>query len=211
MKHTSRSKVVACLAVVGMAVGCQSGPRNFENENDRLRSENLQLQRRVADLQAQAQQKAALVHTLEQRIDAKPRVEGVAAGALPQVVAVKFSRFSGAVDTNGDGVDDVIRLYTQTLDQRGRFLPAVGPAVAQVVAINADAPPRPVATRRFTPDEFEQAYRTGITGTHYTLEVPLDAQATQSLEQVTVKLIFTDAATGAEHTREQAIAISSGR
>ena len=198
----------ACL-ICGMALGgCQS-PRNYINENDKLRRENLHLSTQVKKLENAVQLGQAQARALEARADRGQAVPGVEQSDIPQVVAIEFSRLSGAVDTHGDGRDDVIRVYVRSVDHLGRFLPAIGPAVIQAVAILPDRQPEILAQRKLSPKEFEASYRTGLTGTHFTLELPLPVSWPGEIEQVTVKLMFTDAATGANHSHEQSMAIKA--
>lgn len=201
--------VWACLAL-GLAVsGCRLGAQDFTNENDRLRRENLHLSTKVEKLEKQVQLSRSQTRALEARIDRGTEVSGVALSDIPQVVAIEMSRFSGAVDTDSDGRDDVIRLYVRPVDHLGRFLPAIGPAVVQAVTIQPDEQPQILAQRKLTPKQFEASYRTGLTGTHFTLELPLPADWPDEIDQVTVKLTFTDAATGTNHSHQQPMGIKA--
>jgi len=188
--------------------GCQ-GPHNYTNENDKLRRENLYLSTQVKKLENAVQLGQSQARVLEARADRGQAIRGVEQSDIPQVAAIEFSRLSGAVDTDGDGRDDVIRVYVRPVDHLGRFLPAIGPAVVQAVAILPDREPEVLAHRKLSPKQFEASYRTGLTGSHFTLELPLPASWSGEVEQVTVKLTFTDAATGANHSHEQPMAIKA--
>ena len=194
---------LVCVAMTG----CQIGTRDYTNENDKLRGENLQLRAKVTELENALRQRQSQLKALETRIGNQGAVSGVAPSDLPHVVEIRFGRLSGAVDTDSDGRDDIIRVYAKTKDHLGRFLPAIGPAVIQAVVILPDRQPEVLAQRALTPKEFEASYRTGLTGSHFTIELTLPDQWPGEVEQVTVKLTFTDAATGASHRHEQAIAI----
>ncbi len=193
--------VLACLS------GCPSGPKNFLNENDRLRSENIALRRRVQELEGDLKNQVQLVGTLQQQIEARTKLAEVSSADLPQVVGIRFGRYSGLVDTDQDGTVDTLRLYVQTYDQHGWFLPAIGPAKAQAVVIQPGQSPQIIAQQSLTPKQFERSYRSGITGSHFTLEIPFDGSLPQGVDQITVKVVLTDAATGVAHSHEQPISV----
>jgi hypothetical protein len=206
--HLRRVGVWVWLAC-GIALGGCQGPRNYTNENDKLRRENLHLSTKVKELKSAAQRSESQTRVLEARMDRGAALPGVTLSDIPRVMAIEFSRFSGAVDTDGDGRDDVIRVYVRPVDHLGRFLPAIGPAAIQAVAILPDRQPEVLAQRKLSPKQFEASYRAGLTGSHFTLELPLPASWPGEVEQVTVKLTFTDAATGARHSHEQPMAIKA--
>lgn len=190
----------ACLA----SVACHSGPRNFLNENDNLRRQNLELREKVDGLQKQIDLRVAEIDTLNAQHGSATR-PALGGTDVPRVVKLDLDRYTGAIDTNGDGADDTLRIYLKTLDQHGRFLPAAGRAVVQVVAISPGTPPALIAEKTFEPREFDAAYRSGLTGTHFTLEVPLPAKPPAG--GATAKLTFTDAATNATLTAETPVKV----
>jgi len=189
---------IACLT----AAACHSGPRNYLNENDDLRRQNLELRQKVDDLQKQIELRLAQIDTLNSSRSSatQPGLEGA---DVPHAVKLELGRYTGTVDTNGDGIDDTLRIYLKTLDQQGRFLPAAGRAVVQLVAIAPGTAPTLIAEKTFDPQEFDAAYRSGMTGTHYTIEVPLPAKPPAG--QATAKLTFTDAATHATLSAETSV------
>ena len=83
-----------------------------------------------------------------------------------------------------------------------------GSAILQVVAIHPSQEPSILTEQVYTPREFHEAYRNGMTGTHYTLETVLPPDLSEGIGQVTVKVVFTEAATGVKHHYEQAIDVS---
>ncbi|MEX2673624.1 MAG: hypothetical protein WD294_16110 [Phycisphaeraceae bacterium] len=183
-------------------VGCMRGPRNFENENDRLRRVNLELRDTVAELQQRTTSLERALEIERNRPDAANLPEGV---QPPMVTGIQLGRFSGGIDTDGDGTDDAVRLYLNTLDARNRFLPAVGTAQVTVAAVPPGEEAVTVATAEFDADEFEQAYRSGIAGTHYTLVVPVTQSVPENVERVTVRVRFNDLLTGAQHETETTV------
>jgi len=193
----------ALLSAIGL--GCQAGPRNFVNDNDQLRRQVLQLNQKNDQLGQTVDTQLAQIDTLSQRLGDKPAIAGMTGVDLPHVSSVRFDRFSTLIDTDGDTVPDTVRLYIQTLDQRDRFLPAVGQARFQVLVITPPAPPQVLANQVVEPSEFDSAYRTGPTGTHFTITIPLASELPQSINEITVKMRFTDAATGAIITHQQVL------
>jgi hypothetical protein len=180
-------------------------PAKISAESDRLRKENLDLSRQVDELKTKTDLQQAQINTLQQRLETKSKVEGVAPADVPAAVTLRFDRYSGFYDTDGDGQPDTLRVYLETLDQRGRFVPVAGRAVLQAVVITPDQPPAVLAQRDFEPAQFDQAYRTGFTGTHYTLEAKLAAPLPSGVNEATVKVTVTDAATGAVLSQQQAM------
>jgi hypothetical protein len=151
-----------------VAPGCGSSGKRASVENDRLRADNLQLQREIEQLHGTVKAKADQLQALESSTT-PPADPGA---QIPQVTFVKFGRYCTAIDENGDEHDDLIRLYVITLDQ---------------------SKPVKLATRTFDAKAFDAAYRSNITGIHYTLDIPLPkGDAIKDVTQVTVSLLLTD-------------------
>ena len=185
------------LVLVAVVSAC-SAPIRIGRENDRLRRSNLDLQRKVEKLEKAAQLRLKQISVLERRAAVAPEIPGA---DVPQLVAVRFGRYSGPVDTDHNGTNDTLRIYLRTEDQHGRFIVAAGRAQLQVVAINPGSEPRIVVGQTFEPPEFDMTYRSGLTGTHYTLELPIPDSSPPNL---TVSLTFTDAATGVQFRCQRA-------
>ncbi len=191
------------LMMAGWLAGC-AGPRNFENENDRLRRENMELKTAVEELNTKLASRLQQIGTLETALaPQRARVPGVEPGDIPLAVSLRFGMYTGPVDTDGDGRDDLIRLYFQPLDQKQRFIPVAAAAQVQVVVITPGAEPRVLADKAFATDDLDRTYRTGVTGTHYTLEVPLPGDIPDDVREVTAKVALTDASTGRVLTIQQ--------
>jgi hypothetical protein len=196
--------VAACLPACHVRIG-----GGGENDADRLRRENLGLHEEIAGLRRQLELRQAEAESLRQSL-ASAGGAALPGAQVPRVVALRFEGASGALDTNGDGVPDILRVYVRPIDQQGRFLVATGQAVVQAVAIQAGAPPRVLAEKTFAPAEFDAGYRSGLVGTHFTLDVPLPAEAAD-VQEATVKVTFTDAATGAVVTQQAPMRIAERR
>jgi len=200
--------------VAVFCIGCSGtarigGSTPTDEVIDELRVENDELREEVAALQERIALRLAEIEALEQKRGPVAPASAVDGAEAPRLAALRFDRYSGAVDTDGDAVDDLIRVYVRPFDQDGRFLPVAGRAVLQAVVIEPGREPAELASRTFTPAEFKAAYRSSFTGTHYTLELPLPADLDPSLTAVTLKLTFTDAATGVTLSRQAEMRIDA--
>ena len=190
-KLLSLSVLAPSLLVVLCLTGC--GPKNFINDNDTLRAENLKLKQQVDELNEQIELRQGEIEGLR----AKSAGERAIKEANPPVLAkIKFSAYSGAVDKDSDGRDDLIRMYLTPLDHKGRLLPVAGRLKVQAVAIQDDAPPALLASRTYEPKDFDDAYRANLTGYHYTIELELPESIDPAITSVTVKATLTEAVTG---------------
>lgn len=177
-------------------LGCSAGPRNFENDNDTLRRQVIDLTEANAALTERVGGLEARVQAEQTRRDAK-LPEGF---VEPKMSRLRIHKYSGGVDTDGDGSDDAVRLYIETLDDRGRFVQTIASADVTVSVAPPGKPAVTLATKSFTPKEFDAAYRAGLTGTHYTLVVPLDSVAPAGTEKLNVAVKVTDHSTGQSQT-----------
>lgn len=192
--------VVLCVVMLACLIpglgGCRS---SFLSENDRLRRQNMALQDELGQLRTR-------VRTLEARCQppaSQPAATLPAGVDWPECAAIVIGRLSGGMDENGDGRDDTLRLYMQTLDSRRRFVPVVGTVAVTIAAIADGRPAATVETRHWTIRQLDEAYRAGLTGTHYTLICPLPSVDATS---VRVALTFYDARTGRLFKTDKTIA-----
>ncbi len=197
---------VAALAIVS---GCELGPKNFLNDNDSLRRQAIELDARIEQLEQDLAMKSAQIRRMAELSEHKPTMLGVTWQDLPRLDSVRVGRYSGVTDTNGDGIGDTLRLYVHTRDQQGRFLPVLGQAVVQLVVIEPGEAPRQLVEQTYSPLEFDRAYRSGFTGTHYTLDVLLGNETGVNVG-ATAKLTFTDAGSGAVLTHEIPVIFEPG-
>lgn len=199
-------RIALILLATLLIFGC--GSRNFTNENDRLRAENLQLKQQIKESESKLNLRIGEIKSLRQRID---RSDAAIQGAnLPILTKLKFDRYTSALDRDGDGVDDVIRIYLRTLDQHGRFMPVAALVVVQSVVIQQYEPPFLLAERTLQPEQFDTCYRTSWTGTHYTLELELPNPLPAGIQNATTKISLTEAISGIQLTAQQPIKIATG-
>lgn len=202
-----RWAVSLLLAVVFALPGC-GGPKNFLNDNDTLRRENLALQREVEKLNEQLRLRIAEVTALRDEArrvngtNAQPGADGAASpeGSDPPVLAgVQIDRYSGPVDTDGDGIDDVVRIYVYPVDQKGRMLPVAGTLTVRLVSIPAEGAPAVIAETTLPPDAFDAAYRTGFTGPFYRTELVLPDDCPDTLAaRVVLRQVGTSVAVSSQ-------------
>lgn len=204
------ARLAALLALCAIGLPACSGPGRVADANDQLRKENLQLRRQVDELQQKAELRVAELERLQQQVNntQPPAVEGA---VPPLLTKLNFDRLTGAIDTNSDRADDTVRLYLRPLDQQGRFLVVAGKADVQFVALSPGRDPLVLAQKSYDAKAFDAAYRTGLTGTHYTLELALPAPLPEGVSSATISVHFTDAATGALFKAERVIPIARGR
>jgi hypothetical protein len=195
----------ACTLIVTLTLsGC--GAKNFLNDNDRLREENQALRHQIDELNEQMEFRLGEIEALR----AKSAGERAIKDADPPVLAkIVFERYTGAIDTDDNGKDDVIRIYMTPLDHMGRLLPVAGRLKIQAVAIQDDGPPELLAERTYEPGEFDKAYHANLTGYHYTLELMLPESLDPAITSVTVRATFTEAVTGHVLTTEQLVGIDA--
>lgn len=194
MPRGSRMAALLALTVLGTA-GCRLGGsgKSFVNENDTLRAENLELSRAIDAFEDRVQLLDAELSQLRR----DRQGDAPLPGAIPPVLAaLKFARYTGPIDTNGDGADDRVMLYLQPVDQLGRTRIVAARLNVQAVSLRADMPPQVLADRTYEPPEFDQRWRTGLTGDHYSVEVDLPADLAGDVKSLTVQLTLTEAGTG---------------
>jgi len=192
------------------AAGCSGGSR-IAAENDRLRSENADLLSKLGDLEGRhqefaAQLKVAAASQPQSTVDPEVRAN------TPVIGSVKLGKLSHAVDDDRDGTPEKLRLYLESADGRGRFTQVVGTVAVTAALLPTDGEAVTIGQGRFTPTEVRDAYRSGMTGTHYTFEIPVQVElpppeAGKPVPTATVRVEFTDGLTGQTLTAERSIAL----
>ena len=144
----------------------------FKNENDDLRAENLKLAREIDAFEDRVRLLDSELSTLRK----DRQGDAPLPDAIPPVLsALKFARYTGPIDTDDDGADDRVVMYIQPVDQLGRMRVTAGRLNVQAVSLRAATPPRVVADRTYEPREFDDRWRTGLTGDHYSIDLDLPA------------------------------------
>ncbi|MEM1210644.1 MAG: hypothetical protein AAGI54_15390 [Planctomycetota bacterium] len=180
----------ACKATIGPA-----------DEGDDIREENLELRNHVADLEKKLDLRTAQIESMRQAEANRADASAAMPDAEPIVLTkLDLGEYSGLIDTDSDGRPNLARAYARPRNQRDRFMPVAGRAVLQVIGLPASdgptAQPVKLAERVYAPAEWDDAYRTGFTGTHYTLEADLPADALDGLSGAVIRVVLTEAGTG---------------
>lgn len=201
-RTTHLRRLAVPLIAVALLAGCKSG--EIATENDALRrqvlelqKENEQLKRREQELMQELREEAARPDSLP------PEVRE----STPHVADVSIGRLSHARDRDDDGVPDVILLYVNPADGYGRFEQMVGTLSAHAIMTPPNADAITVGRVTLDPRMLREAYRSGVTGTHYTIELPVEVTDQQANEAVLVRVRYEDGRTGAVHTAEREIAL----
>lgn len=191
------------LAFVLPFAGC-ANTAELRRENDRLRAERMsleherdQLGRRVNELEAELARES-------QRPDSLPEV---IRANTPHITTLDLSRLCHAQDGDGDGRPDRLVLYVHSADSLGRFVQIVGTLTAHAAILPAQTEARTVGRVMLDPASLRAAYRSSFTGTHYTVELPINPNELGGARELTVRITFTDGLTGRELTAERAVSL----
>lgn len=175
--------VAASLLIGGCTIG---GSSTVSIQNDELR-------RKVAEQQRQIESLAAARDELSVKLLAKARDAGAdpeAVAATPAVSRLEIDALSTLLPPEGKAPVTGVRVHLRTLDGRQRFTQAVGVMTVELL----DASGTTVASNRVGPAALRDAYRSSVTGTHYTIETPVAAPAAGTT--FTLRVRFEDALTG---------------
>lgn len=191
-----RSHLVAPVAVALACAGCTvGGSSTVAAENDRLRREVMQLNEKVAELEGERTELATKLGATGGGLS----VEAVR--AMPVVTDLEIGMLSGFAPSDRVTPATRVDVYVTPRDGRGRFMQAVG--TLRVVATGGGGT---LASATLTPGELREAYRAGIMGTHYTIEMPLSAPVVRDPgPDLVLHVEFDDAVTGKTHRTERTI------
>lgn len=193
------------LAVLLLLPACGT-QRSFDNENDKLRAERLELQQEVDALQKQLALREEELRATRQQID---EGTGPVEGAdPPRLAGIVLGLYSGPIDLDGDAKYDALRVYVRPVDQHSRQITASASARVRLIVTPADGDPETILDRTYDADAFHAAYRDGVTGTHYTLAADLPADPPAS---ATLHVTLTDAATGRAFMTEKQVTLVRAR
>jgi hypothetical protein len=129
--------------------------------------------------------------------------DAAAMEAAPVVTTLEIDRLSALEPMDPKSPATSVRVYVATLDGRARFTQAVGHL--SVVVFDAEGKKQMTATQ-LAPLALREAYRSGVTGTHYEVVLPLTAPLARDGTPVsfTVEAAFDDAMTG-HHTNAKRV------
>ena len=198
-----RNGVGFCLLLLTalLLTGCAS-PRELSRQNDALRRQNLQLNQQLELMQASLALRESELEAMQQQVNGEP----LADIDPPRIAGIVVGRYSGGIDLTADGRPDELRLYLRPVDQQGRFMSAAGSARVRLIHTPPDADPVTLVDAAYDPPAFDASYRTGFTGTHYTLTAKLpDDLPAEALLQVT----FNEAGRGLTFTAQRVLSLQN--
>jgi hypothetical protein len=198
---------ILCAAVlVVLGGGCQ---RNFANENDVLRERVMDLEDEIESLERRNRELEAELARLADEPDSLP---AEIRSNIPNVSAISIDPLSHAVDTDDDGRADLLRVYVEAIDGRGRFIQLVGSIGVHAAVLPAETESITIGRQSFTADAVRDAYRSSFMGTHYTFELPIELpEGSRDATSATVKVEHMDGRTGRTYEAQRAIELLPAR
>jgi len=194
-----------------IAPGCRiGGSSGVSAENDRLRAEVVDLSDRIKLLEGERDElKVKVAELAEARAMTMPQE---VLEALPRATTISIDGLSGFTPTDPSAPATGVVAYFTPKDGRGRFVQVAGTikveALVAAAEIGAGSEPRLVGSVSLNPAQVRDAYRSGLLGTHYTVEFPMqEAVARGPAEGPTLILRaeFMDGLTGQVHRAERLI------
>ena len=213
------SLLMACVMSSVLIPACSS---RVAIENDRLRLENQSLKSQVESLSAINAELAAKLN--ESSAARLAPMDADVLAALPRVASIEFDTLTGFFPGDRAKPATSVHVFVRPLDGRRRFVQAVGTFAVEAMIVPeevgtddgtmgtaTEASPRVQLVRRLTPGEVREAYRSGLTGTHYEIELPLDAPLKERGATILVRAEFTDAVTGTVHKAEKLVKVPAAK
>lgn len=195
--------VVAMLGLSGCTVG---GSKGVGVENARLRTELIESQKQIAALTAQREELATKLSEANGAREAAFTPEVLA--ALPRMAGVRIGSLSGLTPSDRATPATRADIYIEPFDGRDRFVQVVGTLSVEAVSLGRAADGkesrRVLASQVLKPAQLRDAYRSGFTGTHYSVELPLSPPLAERTETL-LRVRFADALSGREFTAEKII------
>jgi hypothetical protein len=194
-------RAVLAAAVAG-AAGCRGGG-DFANENDALREKVLDLERDLARSRRRITELEAELAT----IAAVEAGDEVIHANTPHVATLDIGRLSHVRDLDEDGTVDTLVLYVTPADGLGRFVQLVGELTAHAAVLPGGGEAVTIGRVVLPPGELRASYRSGVTGTHYTVHVPIAIPPDAGVAEGDVSVVYTDGRTGRRHEAHRAVAL----
>jgi hypothetical protein len=217
----NRSALPVLLAALALLTGCRvGGVRSVEAENDRLRQEMVDKEKKQHELEGEI---AELKVKLAEASRAQAQHPDEVLQALPRVTSLEVSSLSGFEPNDVNAPATTVAVWFETEDGRGRFVQAVGTVTISALLLpskvgdGSSPEPQRIASLTLSPAQLRDAYRSSFTGTHYTAEMKLDQPVERGpgrTPSLLVRIEFHDAITGQDLKAERVISpktLSSGK
>lgn len=192
------SATLLVLLAASFLPGCRfGGVRSVEAENDRLRQEVADHEKKQQALQGEVSE---LKVKLAEASRAQQGLPAEALEALPRVASIEISSLCGFEPIDSKEPATGVAVWFETKDGRGRFVQAVGRVTIQALILpTGPGDPQQVASITLTPVQLRDSYRSSFTGTHYSVDLKLDSpleRGPAKTPSLVVRIEFQDAITG---------------
>lgn len=192
--------LAALLAAVLLGTGCSAS--RTSRANDRLRAENATLEQDVRRLERREQELLGEVRRLSGEVGEVP---ASVLAATPRVAGLEIGSFSHVTDASGDGALDEFVVYVEPVDGMGRFIQLAGPLVATATVLPPGGAPVLVGQIELDAVAVRAIWRSGLTGTHYTVRIPYDVERDPGGGTCIVQVVYDDPWTGMQQVVEHAM------
>ncbi len=185
--------------------GCRN--QAVSRENERLREEVLSLEEQAWDLLRVNQELRAELASTSPANDPDQLVPEVRE-ATPHLAQISIGRLTHVTDDDQDGLADSLVTYVDAVDGWSRPFQLIGSLAVSVLVVTPEGDPASIGFTHLGPLELRKAYRSGLTGTHYTVLVELGDQGEPATDQCIVRVEFFDALTGKRHSAHAALSLA---
>ncbi len=194
------TRAIALMLFLAVLGGCRAGgSRSAEQAAEALRRERDALAARVRALEGERDEARAKLSE-SARLRGSPLPADVL-DAVPRVVAIEIDEWSGWLPADPARDAASLGVFVVPRDGRGRFVPIVGTLTieARHAPPEGSALPETCFERKLGPGLLRDAYRSGVTGTHYAVEFPAAVPADRRAGEWFIRAIFRDSLTGLTH------------
>jgi len=142
----------------------------------------------AADAQAESARKQKRIDTLV----------GIDAGRLEKLnrpTTLKFGKYAGGADLDGEPGHDGVKVYLSPIDQHGDVIKAAGTVKIQLYDLAAARDQTLIGQYEFSADEVSKAFSSGFISYHFTFTCPWKPAPPKN-EEITIRAEFTDYLTG---------------
>ena len=208
----TRPSIMLLLGLLALSLAVLPGcRREVRTEADALREQVIDLEREVRRLERRNRELERQAAAAAETCDLDPAL----LRAIPHVAEITVGRLSHGRDTTGDGAADLLRIYIQPADGEGRFTPLTGELRVTAALQPEEGEATTIGRVRLSPEEVRDRYRSGFTGTHYTVELPIEPPAdadpatlAQEAEAL-VRVDYTDGLTGKRLSTQRTVRLQS--